>query len=186
MLDMAPTPDPLYRSVMGPAFDAMPAITRAVHTPRPERHLVGRAQVRRGEGLLARLVAHWLNLPRAGDGVPVEVCIWKDGDGEVYTRDFDGHIFESRQFPTKTPQGPRLMETIGPITTQLRVEPRHDGLNLHAERAFWRGVALPRWLTPQVKASERAYGGAHLFDVSVRLLLIGEVMAYRGRLVERP
>ena len=178
-------PDPLYRNVMGAAFDAMPAITRAVHNPDPERHFVGRAQIRRGTNWLARQVANWLKLPQPGDGVPIEVTIWRDGEDDVFTRNFDGSIFESRQFGEDTADGKRLMETIGPITTRLRIEARHDGLNLHAERAYWLGIALPGWLTPTVHASERAYGGAHLFDVSVSLPLIGQLMAYRGRLVER-
>ena len=67
----------------------------------------------------------------------------------------------------------------------LPLEPSHDGLNLHAERAYCHGTPLPQWLTQQVTASERAYGGAHLFDVSVSLKFVGEVIAYRGRLVEQ-
>lgn len=178
-------PEPLYRTVMGGEFDAMPSITRAIHNPDPERRFVGRAQVRRGQNWLARLLASWLKLPRAGDGVPIEVTITRDGEQDIWTRNFDGEVFQSRQFGEETSNGKRLMETIGPITTRLRIEARHDGLNLHAERAFWHGVTLPHWLTPKVHASERAYGGAHLFDVSVSLPLIGQVMAYRGRLVER-
>jgi hypothetical protein len=163
----------------------MPAVTRALHNPNPQRRFVGRAQIRRGGSPLARLIASWLGLPHPGDGVPVQVTVRRDGAHEVLTRDYGGEIFETRQFQAETDQGKRLMETIGPITTRLRVEARHDGLNLHAEQAFWRGVPLPRWLTPRVRACERAYGGAHLFDVSVRLPLIGQIIAYRGRLVER-
>jgi len=179
-------PEPLYKNVLGPEFDRMPAVTRALHHPNPERRFVGRAQIRRGGSLLARWVAGWLNLPRTGDGVPVQVTVRRDGAHEVLTRDYGGDIFESRQFQSETSDGPRLMEAIGPITTRLRVEARPDGLNLYAEQAYWHGVPLPRWLTPRVRASERAYGGAHLFYVSVRLPLIGQVIAYRGRLVEQP
>lgn len=178
--------DPLYRTVMGDAYDRLPAVTRALHNPDPERRFVGRAQIRRGGNALARLVARWLNLPQPGDGVPVEVTVRRKADQEILIRDYGGKRFESRFARTDTPDGPRLVETIGPIATRLRIEGRQDGLNLHAERAYWRGLALPRWLTPQVRASERAYGGAHLFDVAVSLPLIGPVIAYRGRLVERP
>ncbi|MCP2680646.1 DUF4166 domain-containing protein [Maricaulaceae bacterium NA33B04] len=178
-------PEPLYRNILGAGFDALPPVTKALHSPMPERVFVGRAQIRRGRSVLARLVASWLKFPKTGDDVPARVTVSLEREAERLVRDYGGAIFESRQYSAQGPDGLRLMEAIGPIATRLRNEPRHDGLNLHAERAYWHGIPLPQWLTPQVTASERAYGGAHLFDVSVSLKFVGEVIAYRGRLVEQ-
>jgi len=174
----------LYARVLGPAFEQLPRVTRRLHSPDPERVFVGRADIRRGRSLAARLLATLLGLPRPGNGTPARVTVRRKGEAEILTRDYGGRIFESWQGFEATPDGPRLIERVGPVATRLRLEASPDGLNFHAEAAHWRGVALPSWLVPRVAASERAYGEAHLFDVAVSLPLIGEIIGYRGRLVE--
>jgi hypothetical protein len=133
---------------------------------------------------VARIVASWLGLPGAGDAVPARVTVSREGDAEILTRDYGGEIFESWQGYIDTPSGPRLVERVGPIATRLRLEGSTEGLTLHAEAAHWRGVPLPGWLTPRAQASERADGDVHVFDVAVSLPLIGQIIAYTGRLDE--
>lgn len=176
--------EPLYARVLGPEFHHLPQVTQRLHSPDPLRVFVGAADIRRGRNPAAWLVAAILGLPRSGSATPARVTVRREGDAEILTRDYDGRIFESWQGFESTSQGPRLIEQVGPIATRLRLEASSDGLTFHAEAARWRGLPLPGWLVPRVSAHERADGEAHLFDVSVSLLVIGEVIAYRGRLVE--
>jgi hypothetical protein len=57
---------PLYRRVLGEAWDSLPEPLRAMHDLDGERGADGVAVVERGSGLLARLVALVIGLPPAG------------------------------------------------------------------------------------------------------------------------
>jgi hypothetical protein len=57
--------EPLYRRVLGEAWDSLPEPLRAMHDLDGERSAGGVAVVERGSGLLARLVALVIGLPPA-------------------------------------------------------------------------------------------------------------------------
>jgi hypothetical protein len=42
------------------------------------------------------------------------------------------------------------------------------------------GIRLPRFLLPQISATERAAGNRHLFDVAIALPLAGRLVRYSG------
>ena len=54
---------PLYRRVIGEAWDSLPAPLQTMHDVQSERTAEGIAVVERGSGLLARLVGFVIGLP---------------------------------------------------------------------------------------------------------------------------
>ena len=64
---------PLYRRVLGEAWDSLPAPLQTMHDVQSERTAGGVAVVERGSGLLARLVAFVIGLPPAGTDIPITV-----------------------------------------------------------------------------------------------------------------
>ena len=64
---------PLYRRVLGEAWDSLPAPLQTMHDVQSERTADGVAVVERGSGLLARLVAFVIGFPPAGTDIPITV-----------------------------------------------------------------------------------------------------------------
>src|SRR5258706_9136106 len=116
--------EPLFRRLIGPDFDRLPASIRAVHDGSPARRLRGHCEVIRGEGFLSRLCGAFANLPPAGEGVPIEVEIACEGEGETWRRDFGGHRLGSRM---RSRHG-ELEERLGPATFRYRLGPHAGGL----------------------------------------------------------
>jgi len=88
---------PLYRRVLGEAWDSLPAPLQTMHDVQSERTADGVAVVERGSGLLARLVAFVIGLPPAGTDIPITVSFRTRQGREYWQRNFAGHAFSSVQ-----------------------------------------------------------------------------------------
>lgn len=76
----------LYRVLLGPALDTLPAPVRGLHEATGTRRFTGSARVRRGSGPLARLLCALFRFPETADGVPVRVIFAQKPHGERWTR----------------------------------------------------------------------------------------------------
>jgi hypothetical protein len=81
---------PLYRRILGSAFDLLPPRLRELHGSDIARRWTGRGEVRRGSGILARLVGALVGFPKAASDVPVTVEFSPEDGAERWTRSFDG------------------------------------------------------------------------------------------------
>ena len=102
------SPPPLYARVMGTRFDALPPAVRAIHDVLRDGGASGRAEVRRGRSLAARLIAAAIGFPPEG-GHALHVHFEEQGGVERWTRSFSGHRFAS----SLSKQGPLLVERFG-------------------------------------------------------------------------
>lgn len=173
--------EPVYRQVMAGAFDAMPDAWRAVHDLRAAALTVeGRAMVKRGRGLLARLVGAVVGFPRAGDDVPVSVRFERRGNAERWTRTFGGKAFASLQEPGQGRSVRLIVERFGPLAVAMSPT-THDGrISLIIRRFSLFGVPLPLWLSPTAAAHEEIVDGRFHFDVEIGHPLTGMIVLYRG------
>lgn len=177
---------PLYRRILGPAFDRLPAMLQSLHGSVAARRWQGHAEVRRGTGWLARLAAAIIGFPKAAARVPVTVTFTpeRDGeqDGERWTRDFGGRRFASHQSPGTGRNDRLLVERFGPLAFAMALVIEGDRLHLVPRRWSAFGIPMPRSLMPHGPSFESEAGGKFRFDVEIAVPLVGMIVAYRGSL----
>lgn len=165
----------LFPQALGAAWSALAPEIQRFHAG-SGRHR-GRADIDRGRGLGARVVAAAFGFPPAGRDVPVEVTVNATWDREHWTRSFGGRRFHSRI----TPAGPlSVYERFGPITFTLDLRVEEGGLRLLVRSGRIGPLPIPRALLPRADATERAAGGRFHFDIALEAPLIGRIVHYRG------
>lgn len=167
---------PLFQRALR-SFDAMPAVVRAAHAVDPAVDLWGCVDVEGASNLLARLIGRIFAFPPAGEALPAEVTIEREGDGEVWIRRFGGREFRSTLGPSR--EG--LTERFGPITFDLDAHADRHGFSLAIVRARIGQMPLPRFLTPDTHAAADVdQQGRYRFDVTISLPFCGQLVGYRG------
>jgi hypothetical protein len=174
--------DPLYRQILGTAFDALPAQVKALHDARDARSWTGQAEVRRGDGVMARLVARVIGFPEAAARVPVSVTLSPENAGERWTRNFGGRTFSSLQKRGTKKNDYLLVERFGAIDVSLALVVEKDRLRLIPRRWSLWGIPLPSFLLPAGHATETERNGRFCFDVEIAAPLVGLIVAYKGTL----
>lgn len=168
----------LFRQLLGPDMDRLPAPLRTVHDGAGALTLAGTAQIWRSTNPLARLLCDMMRLPAAGADVPVSITFDRHGDHERCQRCFAGRSYASRSVV----RGGLLVERIGPATNIFRIAVSGERLRLDLVGFRMLGVTLPFFLRPSSAAVESADDGAFTFDVPVSLPGLGPVIRYTGRL----
>ncbi len=182
------TPDPtwpLYRRVLGAAWDDLPPRVREMHDITNGFAAEGTATVERGTSLAARLIAALFRFPSAGVDVPVCVDFSVKGGVETWTRTFAGRRMVSRQEAGFGRNAHLIVERFGPFAFGLAPVLRDGRLYLYGRTWSLLGVPLPSALVPNGIASEREENGRFHFDVDIAAPLIGSIVHYRGWLVQR-
>lgn len=174
--------EPLYRRVLGRAFDHLPGRVRELHDLESASRWAGRAEVERGRSLPARLIGNFAGLPASGNDVPVTVTFQAQGGAEFWSRDFAGRIFRSVQ----SGDGRTVREAIGPIGLSMRPFVTPEGLSLEITGMRILGVPAPRALWPKVATREWEEGGRYHFSVEAGMPLLGRLVRYAGWLEPMP
>ncbi|WP_447786095.1 DUF4166 domain-containing protein [Stenotrophomonas bentonitica] len=170
----------LYRQVLGSAYDALPAQVQALHDMSGQHRWSGTAQVRRGTGLVSRLVAAVIGFPKAGTDVPVTVTFTPEQGSERWTRDFGGRRFTSWQWRGAGRNDALLVERFGVIEVALALVVEGDRLMLVPRRWSCLGVPLPKALLPRGTTFETEVDGRFVFNVEIAAPGVGLIVNYRG------
>jgi hypothetical protein len=170
---------PIYRQVLGDAYERLAPPIQDLHKIATSRRFEGRAEVTRG-GLLAQLIGRVVGFPPAGSDVPVTVTLTRTGKGELWQRDFGGHRFASVQYPGEGADEGLLVERFGAAAFAMAVVVDGGRLRLVPRRGTILGVPLPRWTLPRIEAYEDDTDGRFNFHVDIALPVVGRVVAYRG------
>ncbi len=172
----------LYAQLLGTAFELLPSQVQALHRDVRPRHWSGRADIRRGRGVFARVVAAVFGFPKEGEAVPVTVSFAPERGGERWTRDFGGRRFSSWQRRGEGRNDYLLVERFGLIDVAIALVVDDDRLCLVSRRWSLLGVPLPKCLLPKGTTFETERDGQFVFDVEIAAPLIGLIVGYRGRL----
>lgn len=179
---------PLYPRFFGEAYARLPEAIRDMHDGAAHGSWTaqGRAEIERGRGLLARMVA-WINrFPRAGSDVPVTVRFDAGDGGERWTRNFGGREFSSVQSEGRGRNEGLIAERFGPLAFGLQMTVEGDKLRLRTRRWSAFGMALPRFLAPVGDSYEHVDAeGTFRFHVEIGFPWTGLIVRYRGWL-KRP
>jgi hypothetical protein len=168
--------EPLYRRLLGPAFDRLPQRVRELHDFTGVSIWEGRAGVERGHSLAARIAAALTSLPPEGDNQPLRVTFRARDEQEIWGRQFGAAIFRSVQYRS----GGLLHERVGPTTFVFTPLASEDGLTLRLDGFRLLGVPLPRALHPVVRTFEHEQEGRYHFEVEAHLPLFGLLIRYAG------
>jgi hypothetical protein len=176
--------DALYARLLGVVWSRLPVEIRDMHQSAGRAE--GRSTVERGTGILARLAALVLRLPKAAADTPISVQFDVSDSIETWTRTFGDEEFSSRQFAGHGRWAGLLCEQFGPFTfaMTLVLEGGRLSLALHHWTAF--AIPLPMWLGPRAVAYETAQAGRFHFHVEISHPLTGLIVRYRGWLIRSP
>jgi hypothetical protein len=173
----------LYQRILGPAWHALPASLRVMHSVSTSLVASGRADVTRGAGRLASLVASVIGFPARGTDIPVEVRFDVTASRETWTRRFAARSFASQQFPGTRRWDRLVCERFGPITLALALVVDDARLRLIVRGWSVLGIPLPRALAPYCVAHEHESSGRFHFDVAIGHRWTGLIVHYRGWLI---
>jgi hypothetical protein len=176
---------PLYRRMLGEAWDRLPPPLQVMHDVSKVLTADGAATVERGGGLLARLAARMMGFPPAGRDVPVTVTFRADAGREHWRRTFGDSAFASVQEPGRGRFERLICERFGPLCFGLALVLEDDRLRLVLRGWSFAGLPLPAAWAPRSSAFEFADNGRFHFDVEIDHPLMGLIVSYRGWLKPR-
>jgi hypothetical protein len=168
---------PLFQRLLGDAFADLAPRVRELHGPDTSASWHGRATIRRGEALLARLCAAVAGLPPSLHDVPTRVVFVREGDGETWARDFGGHPMRSSLWA----RDGLLCERLGPLEFAFELSARDGENHWLTRRVRLLGVLpLPAAWFSGVRCREREHAGRYEFLVEAALPLAGPLIRYEG------
>ena len=176
-------PAPLYKRMLGEAWDALPPPLAAMHNlPSGELKAEGTARVETGNNIFARLLAAVYGFPRAGESVPLKVSFHRRDDGELWQRDFAGRKFSTFQSEGRGYADKLLVEKFGPVTFWMALVLKEGRLHVVTRRWSIFGILLPLAFAPKSSVYEYADRDVFCFHVEVKHWLMGLILRYEGRL----
>jgi Domain of unknown function (DUF4166) len=157
--------EPLYRRVLGSAWDRLPPPIRHLHSVTSSSSFVGRCEVERGRNPLGWVVAALIEFPSADASQSIVVRLEADGDGERWVRTIGSRTFSSYQRAGCGPSDWLVTERFGAISVDMALVATDGGLSyglatLCVVGGHWAfrcpcGLVLApsRWSPPRTKPS---------------------------------
>ncbi len=171
---------PLYRRLLGDAFQRLAQPIQRLHDLDGARRFEGRAAVQRGTGVLARVVAWLIGFPRSGTDIPVGVDFELKGEREIWRRNFAGKTFSSTQEEGRGRYRRLMVERFGLAKFGFALVEDNGNLLLILRRWSVFGIPLPPVLGPQGNTYEHAENDRFNFSVEIKLPIFGLVVRYNG------
>ena len=169
-----------YRVLLGSAFDALPHALRELHDGAGTRRWTGFATVQRGAGLMVGILCAAFGFPNNGREVPAAVTFTNEADGEVWTRTIGGRRFKWFQSVGKGRSQHLLVERFDVVRVSIALV--RDGSRLFFVPRRWSilKIPMPKCLLPTGESFETDIGGKFAFDITIRVPLLGLIVAYSG------
>ena len=173
---------PLYPRVMGPAWGSLaPTVQSFFAASAARRRARGTFHVRRGSGLLARVLGRLVGLPPAAEATPVDLEVSVDAGGEQWSRSFAGVPMITAQ---EAGAAGVLLERFAGCEVAFRLACEDAALVFHQVGAAVRlGAArlpLPRFLAPRIRARAWEESGRLRTEVAITAPVVGLLVAYEG------
>jgi len=145
--------------------------------------LYGEVEVIEGNalaGLIGRRVAKKLGIPTAGTNT-LRVNISHDEQYLHWDRQFnETTLMQSRFQPIGTIENGHWVEKSGSLELVLTVEVIDHGWHWRCIQYKYRGIPIPLWLFPSMRAYKNIENGGYRFYVGFSLPLVGLLFSYSG------
>lgn len=184
--DMPEPQAPLYRRILGDAWESLPDAIRRMHDIGQTAEARGMAVIERGHNPFARFIADMIGFPEAGQDIPVTVQFTASDKREKWTRIFNGHEFFSLQYEGKGRDQRLLMERFGPMVFAMALVWDGNALRLVLRRWKFLGIPMPMFLCPRSNSYETVGDGKFNFNVEISHPLVGRIVHYKGWLESGP
>lgn len=172
----------LYGRLLGDAWELLPTSLKSIHGSAPRLKAVGKANITRGAGLLARIVARVFKFPEAANDIDVAVTFDRSNELEKWTRNFGGQTFSSTQYEGHGRFERLLCERFGPFVFGMALVSDSDRLRFVVRRWGVFGLPLPKALAPRGDSFEFEKDGRFNFHVEIVAPVTGLIVRYVGHL----
>jgi saccharopine dehydrogenase-like NADP-dependent oxidoreductase len=172
--------EPLYKRVLGAAWNHLPQQIQDLHTVETSRTFSGAAQVARGNGLIARVIGALYRFPGQGSEIPVHVLLERRGDGELWQRNFAGRIFRSWQREGRERSQYLIDERFGPVSVGLALVTGQGRLDYIVRRWSFLGFPMPMFMAPGGRTFEFVEDNRFCFHVEIAHPWFGLIVRYQG------
>lgn len=176
--------DPLYRRILGAAWERLPGQIQDLHSVETSRTFSGSAEVSRGRGLIARIVGALYGFPQEGSEISVDVLLERRGDGELWQRNFAGRVFRSWQREGRGRSQYLIDERFGPISVGLALVTGEGRLEYIVRRWSILGLPMPMFMAPGGKTFEFVEDSRFRFHVEIAHPWFGLIVRYQGWLAD--
>ncbi|HET7931325.1 MAG TPA: DUF4166 domain-containing protein [Rhodanobacteraceae bacterium] len=166
----------LFPSLLGDEWQALDESVRRMHGATPHVRARGEADVGGAANAAARCLRRVIGLPPPGTRRPLAFAIDRTGRRETWQRDFAGRPLRSVLDPARG----RLRERMGPMTFLFDLRRDGNAIDWQLRRTRLLGIPLPRWMSGAVLSRSGARDGRYVFEVDVRMPLVGTLVSYRG------
>ena len=172
----------MLERVLGPEFNALPDLLKAIHQTVGVSRWQGRCVVLRGGGFWPRLLCAVFRFPPAQPDVAVAVTKTVTPHGETWERQFGQHRFKSHL----SVKSGKLLEAFWPFSFVIGLQLRGGALHYPVTAGRIGPIPLPRWLLPTSEAREFVSGGVFHFDVALLAPITkGLMVRYSGSLIAK-
>jgi len=171
----------LFQQVLGAQFETLPFVLKLGHQVSNTKIMRGRVDVVRGKNPLCQMAASIIGFAKTGADREISICMDVRDDQEVWTRTIDGNAF--RSVLSKGPNLFEVYERFGPIKFKMKFRIADEKLHYDIVSAKVLGIPFPKFLLPKSITHERVEEGKFVFDVEIRLPLLGRLIAYKGWLI---
>ena len=182
MRDEPQQDEPLFRQILGMAFEKLPSELRAFHEVSQETCWTGSAQVRRGEGIFARVLAWGFGLPEKCDQTTVNIRVSPQHSGEQWTRTIGDKSFSSILSKGSGSDENLLVKRFGGVKVAIALVLEEGKLFFVPRRMSLFSLPLPAFLLPAGKNYEAVSNQKFKFDIEFSAPFIGLIAAYKGEL----
>ena len=189
----------LYPFLLGTSFSKLHPQIQRLHSQSNHILAIGECKVKRGSGLIASLVAYFMNLPQAGCNVPVRVQIKNEQHCEVWERDFDGKKFITREKVYE--RSPELIceeiyllpfenyycKNVFVLNMTAKLLVTESGITWEVQDYYFTNLffKLPKFISPTLTATESTKDSYFSFDITAHLpMKLGLLVNYQGVLKE--
>jgi hypothetical protein len=177
--DFVPPPRAgLFPRMLGPAWTLLPESVRRLHGGQSSRAR-GSARVDGDLHWRARVVRKVARLPPPADALELALEIRADTAGENWLRRFGRWPMRS-ELSGSTRHAGLLEERLGPARLTFGFKVVDARLHWIAREVRVLGIALPLHWFRAMRASCGEDHGRYVFDIDVRLPLVGRLVAYSG------